>query len=314
MLTARVTIDKFSGNDTPILILDFIEGAIGVNISVVYPFIYLIAIPVIIYFLREFLAAKIRESVRADFESEIERVRSDLRKNEELFRNELQLKENQMNALREGALAGRSHRQAIIAQRKIDALDTIWQKFKRLAALKFMSEMFAKLNLEEIEKKAPKDPKIRQFVDALSGNDPLETLKEISATNEQIYVPDIVWAIYSAYSSILTTCYIHMKALSLGVNEAGSFIKWDLVANLAKAVLPHQTEFIDKFGPSGLPHLLDEIEQLMVSEVRKALEGKDSDEEAIKQSAEIMQKVEDVAAKANVDLSESAAEAPVAKQ
>lgn len=270
------------------------------NNEIIVPAIVLAAIPLVVFLLREFLTASIREKVRADFETRIEAVRSDMRKTEENLRSDLRTKEAQIAALRDGALEGLSKRQAILSTRRIEALEKVWEKFNSLGRLKFGAMSFARLNIEEIEKLNSGDENIRKFVETLSVGDVVETMKDVSGSNERLHLPDIVWAIYSAYSSILVTCHVHMKALSAGIAGASKLIKWDKVSELAKVVLPHQSEFIDQYGSTGLPHLLDEIEELMLKEIRRSLDGNEQDEEAIQRSAAIMQKVEGVFADVGV--------------
>ncbi|WP_282950210.1 MULTISPECIES: hypothetical protein [unclassified Sphingopyxis] len=270
------------------------------NPDILAPLSVLVALPVAIFLLREFLTATIREKVRADFETRIETVRSDMRKAEENLRGDLRAKEAQIAALRDGALSGLSQRQGILSTRRIEALEKIWEKFGSLGNLKFGAQSFARLNIEEIEKLNVGDPNIRKFIETLSVGDVVETMKGVKGSNERLHLPDIVWAIYSAYSSILVTCHVHMKALSAGISDASKLIKWDKVSELAKVVLPHQSKFIDQYGSAGLPHLLDEMEDLMFKEIRKSLNGDEQDDDAIQRSAAIMQKVEGVLANAGV--------------
>lgn len=270
------------------------------NPDIIVLVIFFGAIPVVIFLLREFLTASIRERVRADFETRIEAVRSDMRKTEENLRSDLRAKEAQIAALRDDALSGLSKRQAILSTRRIEALEKVWEKFNSLGNLKFGAMSFARLNVEEIEKLNAGDANIRKFVETLSVGDVVETMKGVQGANERLHLPDIVWAIYSAYKSIVVTCHVHMKALSAGILDASRLIKWDKVSELAKLVLPHQSNFIDQYGSAGLPHLLDEIEELMFKEIRQSLDGNEQDDEAIRRSAAIMQKVDRVLANVGI--------------
>ncbi len=87
-----------------------------------------------------------------------------------------------------------------------------------------------------------------------------------------------------------------MKMLELGVEDAGKFINTENVKTLLKAALPHQTQFIDKYDSAGYHYLLDELEEKLLGELRKMLDGVESDEAIIAQSAKIMKAVDKVVA------------------
>lgn len=257
-------------------------------------------VPVCFFALRAFLAAWIKEGVRSDFETSLERLRNDFRRAEEQLRSDLRDREAEIASIRAGALEGRAKRQATIASRRIESLERIWEKFTKAGSLKFSALMFGQIDMEKVEQTSHIDENLRQMIELMAGADPTETLKEISGGAERMYVPDLVWATYQAYLSILLTSWAHLKAVAAGIEKAGKLIKWEKVSEVTKAVLPHQSDFIDKYGPSGLPHLLQEMEEKMFSEVMAALNGSEQDAEAIAQSAEILKRVRQVMPEANV--------------
>src|SRR5690606_20561277 len=185
------------------------------------------------------LSAKIKESVRADFEGRLEALRSELRRSEEEFRADLRAKEVRLNRLAGEALEGRARRQAHIAIRKIEALEAVWSKFNKLGALKFGALAFSRFNLEKMEEEASRNANVRKLAETFSGVELADVLTDTKGETERLYVPEIVWAIFSAYQSILVTCSMHMKALAFGIEKASELIKWDKVAEVTKAVLPH---------------------------------------------------------------------------
>lgn len=127
----------------------------------------------------------------------------------------------------------------------------------------------------------------------MKGKDPLESIKNSALTFERIYIPEIIWATFSAYGSILTTCYMHLGIIATGTENAGNIIKWEKVFSLTKSVLPHQSAYIDQYGAGGLPHLLEEIEAKMLSLIKAAIHDPSESTEQIKQAAEILQKVDE---------------------
>lgn len=252
--------------------------------------------PILILALRERITARIKESVRAEFEKSLEETRSKLRKSEEALKADLREKESQILAIRSGVLEGASKKAAFLYGRRMEALESIWTKFQNFSALKFSALTYATLNIEEVEKRAPFDPKLRQMVDMMKGKDPIESIRNSTAVFERIYIPEIIWATFSAYGSILTTCYMHLGLIATGEEKVGKIIKWDKVLDITKSVLPHQSAYIDKYGAGGLPHLLDEIETKMLALIKTAINDPSESSEQIAQATEILQKI-DIAVK-----------------
>jgi hypothetical protein len=55
-----------------------------------------------------------------------------------------------------------------------------------------------------------------------------------------------------------------------------------------KVTLPHRTEFIDEHDAGAYYPLVEEIEDKLLSELRKILEGKEADQSSIQQTKEIL--------------------------
>jgi hypothetical protein len=67
-----------------------------------------------------------------------------------------------------------------------------------------------------------------------------------------------------------------------------------LSSRAEKAVLPHHAKWIDESEPGAYHYLLDEIENHILAELRKILEGKDADQAAAVRAKEIMDTVKQV--------------------
>lgn len=253
-----------------------------------------LGLPVIVFLTRSFLVAYINQKVRADFEARIASIRSDFRKSEEQLRADLRVKESRIATLADAGLSAQSRRQERIATRRSEALESIWLKFHALSPLKAGAMFYQTLQIEKVEKAAVDDPNVKQFLSMIPNGDLSEVAAEIKLTFERIYVPDIVWAVFSAYSSILFTIALHLQAMKLGLEDSGKFITWDKVFETVKAVLPHQSEFIDKYGQTALPLLLDEVEGLMLREIRNAMNSEEEDKGSLEQAKKILGAAEDL--------------------
>ena len=81
-----------------------------------------LAIGVLVFIGRNWIKARIEQSVRSGFEARLEALRSDLRRSEEQLKSELHSKEVQISALRDGILSGRTQRQALLDKRRLEAI------------------------------------------------------------------------------------------------------------------------------------------------------------------------------------------------
>jgi hypothetical protein len=71
---------------------------------------------------RIWIKASIEKRVQHQFDEKIESVRTELRKSEEKFKQEMQAREAEISALRVGVMGGRATRQAIIDKRRLEAV------------------------------------------------------------------------------------------------------------------------------------------------------------------------------------------------
>ncbi len=151
------------------------------------------------------------------------------------------------------------------------------------------------LKFDAVAKQVHNDPKLREFVEKLTetlGGDGFEErMAEIRADEERPFVSEFAWALYAAYAAIILGAWATMKILSIGAEHVERYIKRDHVNGLLKAVLPHQADYIDKYGEAAYYHLLEELEKNILAEMKRSLDGAESDDENIKRSSEIMAQV-----------------------
>jgi hypothetical protein len=85
-----------------------------------------------------------------------------------------------------------------------------------------------------------------------------------------------------------------MQILKIGVDDAGELLNFANTNNLLKTVLPSREEYIDKHGSSAHYYLLEEIEELLLMELKNIQDGHEVDKENTKRAAEITKEVEKV--------------------
>lgn len=249
-----------------------------------------VASPLAIFVGRNWLKARIEKGVQHSFDKQIEVVRADFRQSEERLKSGLRDRETEIAALRSSVLSGNAGRQAMLDKRRFDAVERIWTAVNDLAQLKQISGMMAILNVEEIAKDI-RDPRMKQVLGMIGiGAPDIKLLKNV-ARNEQPFVPELPWAYFRAYTSILYANLITFKMLESGVDEPTKYLKRDANKEILKAALPHQSQWIDQTEPQMYHYLLEEIEGNLLTELRKILEGADVSRAEIERAKQILEAV-----------------------
>ena len=131
--------------------------------------------------------------------------------------------------------------------------------------------------------------------------------------NQLLIAPEATSApgYFSAYQAILMSAYAAARVLAEGLEDAGKLLRRDSAKGLLKAVLPHQSEWIETNDPSAYNLLLDDIKDLLLLELRKTLEGQETDRDAVEQGARIaeqLRKMQKAQAEENAALAKVKAE------
>jgi hypothetical protein len=253
-----------------------------------------VAVPVSIFVARNWLTAWISGMVQHQFNVQLEELRSELRD-----------REGELSTLRNAVLSGSAGRQALLDKRRFEAVEKVWTAVNDLAQLKGLSGMMATLNYKAIAEQA-NDPKMQQVL-ALIGNaaPDLQNLKNV-ARDERPFLPELAWAYFTAYSTILYGTLQRFTALKSGLKNPDKLFITEPGRELLKAVLPSRAQFIDKNEPETYHYLLEEVETLLLIELRKILEGKAADESATKRAKEIMDAVKHASAEQEKTLARKA--------
>ncbi|VXD03398.1 conserved hypothetical protein [Pseudomonas sp. 9AZ] len=232
---------------------------------------------------RSLIITRLKNSVKHEFDGKLEFIRS-----------ELKFKEAQIESLRTGAMSGLITRQGALYQRKIQAIDQIWSSVKELEKGKYISITLGTLNIEECIKQSGRDPSFTDFINKISGNFNLIDLDVSGSKLARPFLTPLAWAYYSAYSTVITQASVITNILKIGIKNPEKFLKLENSSSLLKAVLPSWSDYIDAHGISGHHHLLDEIEKLLLAELKNIQDGHEDDKENTIRAAKINQEIEKV--------------------
>jgi len=250
-------------------------------------------VPTLIWLCRKWLVARVEKGVQHSFDLKIEAIKAELRRNEEKFKSDLRGRESEIDALRSSVLSGSAGRQSLLDKRRFEAVERIWKNVNDFGQLRFLSGLMARLNFEAIAHEVH-DPRMQQVLKFLETAAPDPKSLENVARDEELFVPPLAWAYFSAYKTILLGSYSRLNILKSGVTEPQKFLTDEPSRKILKAALPHQSDFIDKHDAGAFHFLLEEVESLLLVELRKILEGDQIDNAATKRAQAITDAVRGV--------------------
>ena len=157
----------------------------------------------LLFFSKNLILTRLKASVEHEFDAKLERVRADLRKSEEVFKADLRAKEIQIEVLRSGALSGMASRQSLVDQRRLEAVEQLWDGIEKLAPLKMACAMMATVDFTKSLKWAAQEPKGREFFTQIGTSVDPSKFPKTDAHKARPFVSEIAWALFAAYQAIV---------------------------------------------------------------------------------------------------------------
>ncbi|MFJ2709754.1 hypothetical protein ACIOZM_02565 [Pseudomonas sp. NPDC087346] len=242
---------------------------------------------------RNLIITRLTKSVEAEYSKLMEAYKFDLRKLEESFKADLKTKETEIAALRNGTLSAISNRQLLLDQKRMTAAEEVWASVVSLGTFKFVSSWMSVIKFEEAAEAAKNDPKVRRLVEALDRQiDPEFIKKQLVPSTARPFVTPMLWAAYSAYSSVMMQAVMGAFVIKHGVGA--KVISNEKSSEILKLVLPHQADYIDKFGVSCYHYLLEELEEKIIKEIHHTISGASTDDDGLQQAAAVIKKCNEI--------------------
>lgn len=251
---------------------------------------------VVTFIIGHYYKVKIEKSVQHNMDRRLEDLRSEVRKNEEVLRADLNEKSQSIIALRNVALSTLSTRQVAIEQRRIQAIEKVWASAVDYSRLKMAAAMVGSMNIDAVLNGAAQQDdqgfKLRELGGEFWNASGLTEAKPaLSANIERPFLTPIVWARYSAYCAVLGHAVAILAAMRTGADPK-LLAEPTSMLNLVKSALPHQAGLVDKFGVACLNYLVEELEEALLRELQNSLQNQEADVAQIEQAAAILKAVE----------------------
>lgn len=275
-----------------------------------YDFLAISGLPIllilaVLWLARKLLLTRLIKSVEHEFNRKLETLRSDLRNNEEEYRADIQSRINEIVAIQSGVMSSITSRQNTLTQRRFEAIDQVWDSLYVHKSLYGLSAILAHIDFDKSVKLVVSDTKMRDFFSSLEAQFKvnLDKAAQRNSQKEQLYVSSRAWVLFSAYRAIIMRVYIEITLLKTGTGKER--LDMAAVSGLVKAALPHQAEYIDKYGEKGGYHwLLDEIERQLLVELKAMMTEVKAEVVNIEQASELFKYANEVASSHNEFLSD----------
>jgi len=236
------------------------------------------------------LEHRLRASIQSEYDEKLARLESNLRKNEELLRQQIEKRRNEIDSLRNQVLSGLSARERALYPKRIEAVEAVWSAVQKLGPAKTCAMSMMVIDFDKAAEIAEFDQNTRDAFEMMKGEVDVRNLGLEDASKVRPFVSEIAWALYSAYVSIITFPVMQMTALSKGISKK-VFKNTDFRNVLIKA-LPHKESEILTAGANEIPHLFFELENEILQELKKYLNGREIDQESLDRANEIMKATE----------------------
>ena len=229
------------------------------------------------------LKAAIEKGIQLGVDQKLEKLRSDLR-----------TKEEEIKALRAGALAALSAKHEELDRRRIKAAEALWMATIKQSKYRTAISYVSILKISEIKKTVAAGgvgaDKVKQFAEVLwlsagieTQAQPNESLPEV----ERLFVSEIAWAAFDALQAIGGRAGALLLALKTGVDLA--VLKDESETNTAlKSVLPRMATYIDNYPEVAAYYLVDQLKDKILMELRYSFAGSEFDSAPLRQARQIM--------------------------
>lgn len=249
----------------------------------------------ILWFLRKVISERLNKAITHEYDRKIEDLRADLRKNEEHLKANLIAKESQIESLRTTVLANLTRRQDLVFEKKIIAIDQLWESVMSLAKGKATAVSMAIIKFAPALEEAEKNPEMREFAEVIGSGIDIKNFDTQLAQKARPFVSLLAWAYFSAYQAIIFHALTKLHLLKAGINKP-NIIDNENIVKLVKTALPHHRDYIDQHGPDAFHFFLEELESSMLAAFRLMLKGEELDQATIEMATSIIKQAGELVA------------------
>jgi hypothetical protein len=242
---------------------------------------------VVLWLSRNWLIARLKSSIKFEYDTRLEDLRAELKRKESKLENQIRRREQDINDVRQTAIAALQNRESAVGERRFAAVDQLWASVIAMRKARASLQMMSVLKFEAVSEEIERDANLQQVMSVMFQDADFEIFADTGAQTARPFVTDLAWSIYSAYQAILMHAVAKQYLLKSGI-DGRKFFNFEAATELVKAVLPHYSEYLDEHGDAVHHLLIDEVERLLLTELKSVYSGVGSDEESVNRAANIL--------------------------
>jgi hypothetical protein len=226
---------------------------------------------------RKLISERLTASVKYEFDGKLEILRAEIRAGEE-----------RLTSVRSAAMAALSRGQAALNQRRMQAIDDLWRGTMAYKTGTGLVQVMGRFRIDQVAKEMH-DPATQKVVDLFEmfGQGLVDRIREANPEKARPYVSPMAWALFTAYSSIISVALLMVQALKARM-DVSKVVKQQATVDIVKTALPEYAALLDEDGAAALHTLLPALEEKILAELRACLEGRDQDPEAVVRAAKVI--------------------------
>lgn len=256
------------------------------------PILTLAVLSAVAYFFRDIIFHAISTRVNKAATSEINRVQHQLDLQLREVSAKLERDKGRDELLLQTLLNTSSGRVVELNKREIAAAEAVWDSISKLDGLTVALQFSEILDFEEIvASDKMEQEKFSEIAKMVTQNFPDNFSDKVNVIWTRLYLSEKAWALYSAYSIIILTGALKMKALAFGLPNIGMADVKEIRKSVVKA-LPHQEALFEKFPNPYNSLFLSELKSALVEELQKTIRGESASSKDITAAREILAAVE----------------------
>lgn len=229
-------------------------------------------VTVVAWLCRNLILTRLSNAVKYEYDEKLEKIKT-----------ELKARQTEIETLRTFALSGATARHTELCQHQVAAVEHLWSAVIALTPAKKAVNFMSIIDFKKAVRSKPETRIL--FTDILSEFDH-RVLENHEAARCRPFVSSLAWALYSAYTSVLRHETNRLKVLEEG--RSNDYIDAD-IEEVIRVALPHHA------GSARKPcfrEILEELESLLLEELKNILEGETADQQNIARAALILSEAE----------------------
>jgi len=204
-----------------------------------------------------------------------------------ILKSNIDEQEKRSTELRGLVVSGVINRRDVRREKELEAVDVIWEATTALSSAILIQKMMDIVDYDYASKAAEKDTKVKEVFKTISESTKVDALvdrlNQINPQRVRLYTPDLLWALYTAYSSILVDYIVRLRALEHGapklISDGNEHLK-----GLVLEALPHQRDVFDKFEKVVPSIFLSTLNKEIIKEAKRVVGGESETEEDVRRA------------------------------